>query len=105
MGDARSRHPPGAAAPAGDGGDIRIRTGLLEASERSFITSESWGPGNGGLIDVEADEIRLLSGASISGVATFSPWATGYGDGGSLRIQNRETGGTVVTCWLPSANR
>jgi filamentous hemagglutinin family protein len=74
-------------APAGDGGDIRIRTGLLEASERSFITSESWGPGNGGLIDVEADEIRLLSGASISGVATFSPWATGYGDGGSLRIR------------------
>jgi hypothetical protein len=73
--------------PAGDGGTVVIRAGLLDIDERGHITSDTWGPGAGGLIDIEAGEIRLSGGGSISGVATYNFYAQGHGPAGDLRIR------------------
>ncbi|MEM7554200.1 MAG: S-layer family protein [Cyanobacteria bacterium P01_A01_bin.84] len=69
----------------GEGGDIKVSTGLLSIKDRGFIDASTFAQGNAGNVIIDTNDILLQDGAQISG-STF-----GSGQGGTLNINTSKS--------------
>lgn len=67
----------------GNGGNIKINTTRFGMAEGGIISTETTTPGQGGNIDISAENSSLLSNASISAMSTVSEIG---GDAGNINI-------------------
>jgi len=74
----------------GQGGNINIRAENLELRDGALISSETETPGNGGYIEIEADNVALSGGASIASESRVA-FATITGKAGNISITANET--------------
>ncbi|MGB3294726.1 MAG: filamentous hemagglutinin N-terminal domain-containing protein [Phormidesmis sp.] len=68
----------------GNGGRLRLNTGLLSISEGAVVAVNSLGIGDAGNLEVDAHSVRLSGGARLTAAAVF-------GNGGNIRLTNLET--------------
>ena len=80
-----------ASTATGNGGDLTVETGRLEAREGAQLSTLSQGSGNAGSIDVKArDEVALTGETRVAGLTTPSGLfsrAEGNGNAGNVAVE------------------
>jgi len=71
----------------GDSGDIDISTGLIVLDEDGSIVSSTFGPGRGGNIFIQADNLVLRSGGQVSGGSGRENVPGNFGRGGNVIVK------------------
>lgn len=69
--------------PTGPGGDVRVRTPELIVRDGASLDVRSGGIGAAGVLEIDADRLRLESGGSLSA-------ATVAGTGGNIQVRSRD---------------
>ncbi|NJO18325.1 MAG: S-layer family protein [Thioploca sp.] len=69
---------------AGDGGYLNFRVGDLHLTDNAEIYARTWGSGQGGNIDINAQTINLASGGRITA------YSKAQGDAGQIRLTIRD---------------
>lgn len=96
----------------GNGGTIDIQTTTLEITNGSLLSSESFGQGEAGRIQIQADQV-LLKGINAFGfpssvLSSFGVFPDTQGRGGDIRVDSRELrledGGTLSASTFSQGN-
>ncbi len=70
--------------PTGNGGNLRLNTGILSIGEGAVVAVNSLGRGDAGNLEVNARAVRLSGRAQLTAAAAF-------GNGGNIRLAGLET--------------
>jgi filamentous hemagglutinin family protein len=74
-----SRVPPN---PTGDAGKLTLKTGSLNVKDGAQVTVKNSGPGNAGILNINADRISITNTSGITAT-------TAVGEGGDIDIKSK----------------
>jgi filamentous hemagglutinin family protein len=92
----------------GNAGSIDIQTNTLTLSDNGLISTQNFGQGDGGLLDIRANQLILLGSNVIRPTGTGLYAGADVGNGGKIQLDVGNLslfGGTQVTSFTSSAGR